>query len=41
MHKTEKIVQKNAFIWLNIWWEQEIFIPLHRKINKIILFYKF
>ena len=27
-----------AFIWLNICIEREIFIPLHRKIIKIILF---
>ena len=34
MHKQENFVQKSAFIWPNIWWEQEIFIPLHRKIKQ-------
>lgn len=38
VHITYKIVQKTAFICLNICLEQEIFIPLHRKIKQNILF---
>ena len=33
-------VQKNAFISLNIWWKQEIFIPLQQISKQIKLFYK-